>query len=73
MGLDAAVDDIAAWSAIRTDPFTLADRLRNLRLAPWRDASGSGGRLRLAACGRRWHVSTGRGRSDQWAGRVPAT
>jgi len=49
MGLDAAVDDIAGWSAIRTDPFTLADRLRNLRLAPWRDASGSGGRLRLAA------------------------
>jgi hypothetical protein len=49
MGLDAAVEDIAGWSAIRTDPFTLADRLRNLRLAPWRDASGDGARLRLAA------------------------
>jgi hypothetical protein len=49
MGLDAAVEDIAHWSAIRTDPFTLADRLRNLRLAPWRDVSGDGARLRLAA------------------------
>jgi hypothetical protein len=49
MGLDAAVEDIAGWSAIRTDPYTLADRLRNLRLAPWRDASGDGARLRLAA------------------------
>ena len=49
MGLDAAVEDIAGWSAIRTDPSTLADRLRNLRLAPWRDASGDGARLRLAA------------------------
>ncbi|MFN8520671.1 MAG: hypothetical protein U0667_15050 [Chloroflexota bacterium] len=49
MGLDAAVEDIAGWSAIRTDPFTLADRLRNLRLAPWRDVPGDGARLRLAA------------------------
>jgi hypothetical protein len=49
MGLDAAVEDIAGWSAIRTDPFTLANRLRNLRLAPWRDATGDGARLRLAA------------------------
>lgn len=49
MGLEAAVEDIAPWSAIRTDPFTLADRLRNLRLAPWRDVSGDGARLRLAA------------------------
>lgn len=49
LGLEAAVEDIAPWSAIRADPFTLADRLRNLRLAPWRDASGDGARLRLAA------------------------
>lgn len=49
MGLDAAVEDIAGWSAIRTDPFTLADRSRNMRLAPWRDVSGDGARLRLAA------------------------
>lgn len=62
MGLDAAVEDIAAWSAIRTDPYTLADRSRNLRLAPWRDVSGDGARLRLAALraalarlDREWH------------------
>jgi hypothetical protein len=48
-GLDAAVDDITGWSTIRTDPYTLADRLRNLRLAPWRDGAGDGARLRLAA------------------------
>ncbi len=43
------VDDIARWSAIRADPFSLADRLRNLRLSPWRDLAGDGARLRLAA------------------------
>jgi hypothetical protein len=49
VGLEASVEDIAGWSAIRTDPFTLADRLRNLRIAPWRDAAADGARLRLAA------------------------
>jgi hypothetical protein len=65
-GLDAAVEDIAPWSAIRTDPFTLADRLRNLRLAPWRDVAGDGARLRLAALraalvrlDRAWHEGPG--------------
>ena len=43
------VDDIARWSAIRSDPFSLGDRLRNLRLSPWRDLAGDGARLRLAA------------------------
>jgi hypothetical protein len=46
---DREVDAIARWSAIRSDPFTLADRLRNLRLSPWRDVGGEGTRLRLAA------------------------
>jgi hypothetical protein len=46
---DREVDAISRWSAIRSDPFTLADRLRNLRLAPWRDVGGEGSRLRLAA------------------------
>lgn len=66
MGMDATVDDIVAWSAIRTDPFSLADRLRNLRLAPWRDVSGDGARLRLAALraalarlDRAWHEPPG--------------
>lgn len=43
------IDAIARWSAVRSDPFSLADRLRNLFLAPWRDACGDGARLRLAA------------------------
>ena len=43
------VEDIARWSAIRSDPFSLSDRLRNLRLSPWRDVAGDGARLRLAA------------------------
>ncbi len=43
------VEAIARWSAIRSDPFSLADRLRNLRLSPWRDLAGDGMRLRLAA------------------------
>ncbi len=42
------VDDIARWSAIRSDPFSLSDRLRNLRLSPWRGLAADGGRLRLA-------------------------
>jgi len=43
------VAEIARWSAIRADPFSLSDRLRNLRLSPWRDLGGDGARLRLAA------------------------
>lgn len=46
---DREAEHILRWSALRTDPFTLVDRLRNLRLAPWRDAGGDGTRLRLAA------------------------
>jgi hypothetical protein len=46
---DREVEHILRWSALRTDPFTLVDRLRNLRLAPWRDAGGDGMKLRLAA------------------------
>ena len=43
------VDEIARWSSIRSDPLSLSDRLRNLRLSPWRDLAGDGARLRLAA------------------------
>ena len=39
----------ARWSTIRADPATLRDRVRNLVVAPWRDAAGDGARLRLAA------------------------
>ena len=46
---DAAADRVLAWSTIRADPATLRDRVRNLVVAPWRDAAGDGARLRLAA------------------------
>ncbi len=45
---DDAVDAMLLWSALRADPFTMLDRVRNLRLAPWRDAAGDGARLRLS-------------------------
>lgn len=43
------IEAIARWSTVRADPFTLHDRIRNLGVTPWRDASGDGSRLRLAA------------------------
>lgn len=46
---DAVADQVLAWSTIRADPATLRDRVRNLVVAPWRDAAGDGARLRLAA------------------------
>jgi hypothetical protein len=45
----AMLDRIALWSPLSDDAFSVADRLRNLRVAPWRDATGDGARLRLAA------------------------
>lgn len=46
---DAVADRVLSWSTIRADPATLRDRVRNLVIAPWRDAAGDGARLRLAA------------------------
>ena len=43
------LDEIVSWAPLRDDGQTLRDRIRNLRLAPWRDAAGDGARLRLAA------------------------
>ena len=43
------VDEVISWSPVRDDGQTVRDRVRNLRLAPWRDAAGDGARLRLAA------------------------
>ena len=63
---DREVEAILRWSALRSDPFTLVDRVRNLRLGPWRDAAGEGARLRLtvvrAALGRlerAWQLPAG--------------
>jgi hypothetical protein len=46
---DETVDRVNAWSTIPIDRHRLRDRLRELRYAPWSDASGDGARLRLAA------------------------
>ena len=43
------LDGIATWSPLADEPFAVRDRLRNLRLAPWREAAGDGARVRLAA------------------------
>ena len=46
---DAAVDRVMAWATMPIDRHRLRDRLRELRIAPWADATGDGARLRLAA------------------------
>lgn len=46
---DEAVDRIATWSTWTSDRHRLRDRLRELRIAPWADATGDGAGLRLAA------------------------
>jgi hypothetical protein len=46
---DAAVDRVLGWSTLPVDRHRLRDRLRELRLAPWGDATGDGARLRLSA------------------------
>ena len=43
------LDAIARWSPLPDDAYVVRDRLRNLRIAPWRDATSDGARLRLAA------------------------
>ncbi|HEX8940502.1 MAG TPA: hypothetical protein VF763_10090 [Candidatus Limnocylindrales bacterium] len=44
-----AIDGVLAWSTVPLDRYRLADRLRELRLAPWSDAAGEGALLRVAA------------------------
>ncbi|HXX59774.1 MAG TPA: hypothetical protein VEI48_00620 [Candidatus Sulfotelmatobacter sp.] len=46
---DRLVDSVVGWSTLRDDAFLQRDRLRNLALWPWRDASGEGAHLRIAA------------------------
>ena len=46
---DADVDRAMGWATTPTDRHRLRDRLRELRLAPWADATGVGARLRLTA------------------------
>jgi hypothetical protein len=46
---DEAVDRVATWSTWTTDRHRLRDRMRELRIAPWADATGEGVGVRLAA------------------------
>jgi hypothetical protein len=46
---DQVVDRVANWSTWASDRHRLRDRLRELRIAPWADATGEGVALRLAA------------------------
>ena len=46
---DAAVDRVLGWATMTTDRHRLRDRMRELRIAPWSDATGDGMAFRLAA------------------------
>ena len=46
---DAVVDRVATWSSQAGDRHRLRDRLRELRIVPWADATGEGIELRMAA------------------------
>lgn len=67
---DLAVDRVATWSIGTTDRHRLRDRLRELRIAPWADATGDGVALRMAAAraalGRLAHWT------PEWPGRPAA-
>jgi hypothetical protein len=67
---DDAVDRIAAWSTWTSDRHRLRDRLRELRIAPWADATGDGANLRLAAA--RAALGSLVQWTPDWDGRPPA-
>ena len=46
---DAAVDRVLGWVTTASDRHRLRDRMRELRIAPWSDATGDGMAFRLAA------------------------
>ena len=46
---DVVVDRVAMWSSQAGDRHRLRDRMRELRIAPWADATGDGIELRMAA------------------------
>jgi hypothetical protein len=66
---DAVVERVGTWSTWGADRHRLRDRLRELRSAPWADASGDGVGLRMAAA----RAALGRlaDRTPGWADRPP--
>ncbi|HEV7603578.1 MAG TPA: hypothetical protein VGO15_01355 [Candidatus Limnocylindrales bacterium] len=67
---DSAVDRVGRWSTWGADRHRLRDRLRELRIAPWADATGEGVTLRMAAA----RAALGRLAewTPEWAERPPA-
>ena len=67
---DVVVDRVGLWSTWGADRHRLRDRLRELRIAPWADATGDGAMLRMAAA----RASLGRLAewTPEWADRPPA-
>ena len=57
---DSVVDRVGLWSTWGADRHRLRDRLRELRLAPWADATGDGVTLRMAA------ARAALGRLEEW-------
>jgi hypothetical protein len=67
---DSVVDRVGLWSTWGADRHRLRDRLRELRIAPWADATGDGVALRMATARvalRRLAEFT-----PEWAARPPA-
>jgi hypothetical protein len=46
---DSVIDRVGQWSTWGADRHRLRDRMRELRIAPWSDATGEGVSLRMAA------------------------
>ncbi len=46
---DSVVDGVAVWMTVPADRHRIRDRMRELRIAPWADATGAGAALRMAA------------------------
>jgi hypothetical protein len=67
---DQVIDRVGLWSTWGADRHRLRDRLRELRIAPWADATGDGVTLRMAAA----RAALGRLAewTPEWADRPPA-
>jgi hypothetical protein len=67
---DSVIDRVGHWSTWGSDRHRLRDRLRELRIAPWADATGEGVTLRMAAA----RAALGRlvEWTPEWAERPPA-
>ena len=67
---DLVIDRVGQWSTWGADRHRLRDRLRELRISPWADATGDGVTLRMAAA----RAALGRlaEGTPEWPDRAPA-